>query len=107
MAAARYIVLLPLCFNDGRPVPQSQFDRYLDELFILADGYTLAGTVTGAYRMRSGAKQVDRCMEVWLVMRRSRESALERWLVKVGRDLGQEAMYLERAGGSITFVRTQ
>lgn len=105
MARAKYVVLLPLTTNDGRRMSKRQLDRYLDELYVLADGYTVAGTVTGAYRMRSGSKQVDRSLEIWLVLDTSQERALKRWLGEVAKDLGQESMYLERTGGAISFVK--
>jgi hypothetical protein len=105
MARAKYIALLPLSFNDGRAVSEARLARYLDRLYVLADGYTVAGTVTGAYRMKSGAKQVDRCLEIWVVLKRSQEPALKRWLAKIGKDLSQETMYLERTSGAVTFIK--
>ena len=66
----------------------------------------VAGTVTGAYRMATGSKQIDQSLAIWLVVDPSREPLLKRWLARVGRALGQEAMYVERAGGTVDFIRT-
>jgi len=104
MARAKYVILLPIRLNDGADVPARQLESYLDELYVLADGYTVAGVVEGAYRMQAGAKQVDPALEVWVVLDQARERTLRAWLRRVGRELGQEAMYLERTGGVVAFV---
>ena len=105
MRLVKYVFLLPLSSNDGRRVSGRVLDGYLAELFELASGFTVAGTVSGAYRMHSGLKQVDRSLEVWVVLERSRERRLKSWLSKIAAALGQESMYLERTGGVISFVR--
>lgn len=64
MAKGRFTLLIPLNNNDGTPIPEDERDAILDELYVLADGYTLAGTVTGAFRMKDGAKQVDQATVV-------------------------------------------
>ncbi len=53
----KYVLLLPLSYNDGRLVPLEVLDGMLDEIFVLAGGYSIAGTVRGAYRMNDGTKQ--------------------------------------------------
>lgn len=105
MARAKYIVLLPLSRNDGTPVSKAQLDGYLAELFSLADGYTVAGTVTGAYRMRGGKKQTDRSLEIWIVVDESQQGELRYWLANIGAELGQEAMYLEKSRSKVSFVK--
>ncbi|MCI0683432.1 MAG: hypothetical protein L0Y71_15115 [Gemmataceae bacterium] len=105
MARSKYVVLLPMARHDGNRVSKAQLDDYLSGLFNLAGGYTVAGTVVGAYRMRSGKKQQDRCLEIWIVLEESRESELKHWLANVGADLGQEAMYFEKSGARVTFIR--
>lgn len=105
MARAKYIVLLPLVRNDGAPVSKVQLDGYLAELFALADGYTVAGTVTGAYRTRSGKKQIDRNLELWIVVDESQQGELRNWLANIGAELGQEAMYFEKSRSKVTYVK--
>ena len=65
MAKVKYILLLPLTYNDKSKVLKSVKDQILDELFVLAGGYHVAGTGRGAYRMKSGEKQVDYLLEIW------------------------------------------
>ncbi len=105
MALAKYVLLLPLHYNDGRPVSAPLLDRYLNDLFLLARGYTVVGKVSGAYQMRSGQKQIDRCMQIWVVVDQARERRLKRWLSRVAAELGQESMYLERTGGVVSFIK--
>jgi hypothetical protein len=105
MALAKYVFLIPLTYNDGRRVPTSVLDHCLAALFDLAGGYTLAGTVSGAYRMHSGLKQVDQCSEIWVVLDRSQERHLKRWLADMASELGQESIYFERSSATISFIK--
>jgi len=100
----KVILLLPLTFNDGSVVPQETFDAIYDQLFILCDGYTVAGEVRGAYRMQTGAKQVDSSLEVWVAVDPDRLDELTRLVAGFGTLLGQETMYFERTGSSVEFV---
>ncbi len=97
-------MLLPLTFNDGSVVPQKTFDAIYDGLFILCDGYTIAGEVRGAYRMQTGAKQVDSSVEVWVAISSDRLDELRQLVAGFGTMLGQETMYFERTGASVEFV---
>jgi hypothetical protein len=54
MAKVKYVLLLPLTYNDKSKVPKNVKDQILDELFALAGGYHIAGAGKGAYRMKSG-----------------------------------------------------
>ena len=65
----KHVLLLPLTYNPspgtkgkGSPVPQEAIQAILDEIYVFAGGYTVAGTVKGAYRMRNGA---DRMTNRW------------------------------------------
>ena len=100
----KVILLLPLTFNDGSVVPQETFDAIFDELFVLCDGYTVAGEVRGAYRMQTGAKQVDSSVEVWVAVGADQLDELRRLVAGFGTMLGQETMYFERTGASVEFV---
>jgi hypothetical protein len=55
MANAKYVLLLPITYNDGSHVDQTDLDSIFDDIWVLAGGYTIVGEVTGAYRMASGA----------------------------------------------------
>ena len=101
----KYVLLLPLCYNDGRKVPSRTLSGMTDKLFVLAGGFTIAGTVQGAYQMEDGTRQEDECLQVWIGVREEQVRDLKELVAKFGRTLGQEKMYLERTGGSIEFIR--
>ncbi len=104
MAKAKYVLLLPLTYNDRRQVPKVVRDHVLDELYVLANGYHVAGVGRGAYRMRSGSKQVDHSLEVWVAVEEEDVPALKELVAKVAQMLKQESIYLERTGGSVEFI---
>jgi hypothetical protein len=102
----KVILLLPLTYNDGSSVAKDTLDRILDELFLNFGGYTVAGEVEGAYRMKSGSKQVDTCLEVWVAVENDPESldGLRRRVASFASLLGQESMYFERTGSNVEFI---
>ena len=77
-----------------------------NEFYAFADGYTLAGIVTGAYRMKDGSKQVDQSTAVWIGIDDSREASLRQLVAEICRRLRQEAIYLERTSGTIDFIKS-
>ena len=104
MAKVKYVMLLPLTYNDKSKVPKSVKDQIFDELFLLAGGYHVAGVGKGAYRMKSGQKQIDYSLEVWLAIEGADEPTLREMVARFGAMLGQEAMYLERTGGTVELI---
>ena len=60
MAMVKYVLLLPLTYNNKKKVPKDVRKRIFDELYRLANGCYIAGQGEGAYRMKSGKKQVVR-----------------------------------------------
>ncbi len=104
MAKTKYILLLPVKDNEGNPVLQATIDGILKDLYVLAGGYTIAGTVTGAYRMQHGGKQVDQSLAIWIGIEERQEASLKRLVASIGRTLKQEMMYLERTGGTMEYV---
>lgn len=103
-AVKKFIVLIPLRDNAGMPIAQTILDEVLEELFALAGGYTIAGRVSGAYRMSDGSKQQDELLELWVGVPAADFSALREIVAKAGEKLGQESMYLEETSGTIEFV---
>jgi hypothetical protein len=101
---AKYITLIPLAYNDGSPVTEEVILEFKEQLFALADGWTVAGTVEGAYRMADGKQQIDRSLQFWISIRESRGDELRAVVAELGRRLGQESMYLELTGASVEFV---
>jgi hypothetical protein len=104
MAKVKYVLLLPLTYNDGSEIPKSVHDRIEEEIFLLAGGYRYGGTGKGAYRMQGGEKQIDITAEVWIVIDDEDEAALKQLVAKFAAVLGQETMYLERTGGVVDFI---
>jgi hypothetical protein len=107
MAKVSYILLLPLSYNDKTTVPKKVKYRIFDDLFRLAGGYHIAGTGKGAYRMKRGQKKVDRSLEVWVVIDEQDEDTLKELVGGFATLLGQEAVYLEKAGGTVEYVPPQ
>jgi len=104
MARAKYLLLLPLTYNDRSQIPKSIRDHVLDELFVLAGGYYIAGVGQGAYRMRNGSKQVDTSLEIWVAVEEEDVPSLKQLVAKVAKMLNQECIYLEHSGGSVEFI---
>ncbi len=100
----KYVLLLPLNYNDGRVVPQEVLSGMLDEIFVLAGGHAIAGTVKGAYRMKDGTRQEDDSLQIWIGVWEHEVPELKEMVAKFGKTLGQERMYLERTGGTIDFI---
>ena len=103
MAKVRYIMLLPLTYNDGTRVPKKVRREIEDEIFVLASGYRYGAAGKGAYRMKDGTKQVDITQEVWIVVEEQDEVALKALAGKIAALLGQESIYLERVG-TVEFI---
>ncbi len=106
MAKVKFVLLMPLTYNDGSQVPKNVMDRIEDELFVLAGGFNIAGTGKGAYRMRNGSKQIDETLQMWVVVDEEDEPALRELVAGFGEILGQESMYLERTTSTVEFVKS-
>lgn len=100
----KFVLLVPLNYNDGTEVPKEIILDFQGELFAIGGGYTIAGTVEGAYRMADGSKQVDRLLELWIGLSEEFVPDLEGLVGKLGATLGQESMYFERTGSRISFI---
>jgi hypothetical protein len=104
MAKVKFVLLLPLTYNDGSCIPKTVMDQIEDSLFALAGGYHIAGTGKGAYRMRNGAKQIDETLQIWVVVDEEDEQALRTLVADFGKMLDQETMYFERINSTVEFV---
>lgn len=102
--AKKAILLIPLTYNDGSRVPQEVLDEIFEAIFVLSGGYTAAGTVQGAYRMRDGSKQTDNLEQVWVAYEEVDKPALRELVARFCSLLGQEMMYLEFADSIIEFI---
>lgn len=107
MPKQKFILLLPLNYNDGSEVPRHLLDQMYDEIFELAGGHYTAGKGQGAYKMKSGKKQVDFCAEVWICVLEEDVPELKSMVARFAKLLDQEEMYLEQAGSTVEFIKPQ
>lgn len=104
MAMVKFLMLLPITYNDGSEVPEAVRRRIFDRIYEYAGGYTITGEATGAYRMKSGEKQIDRSVQVWIGVNESEIDGLVSLVSEFCELLNQESMYLERTFGKIDFI---
>ncbi len=104
MDRPKYLMLLPLTYNDKSKVPKNVRDQILDELFVLAGGHYIGGVGKGAYRMRSGEKKIEYCLQVWVAVEEADVPTLKTMVARFAAMLGQESIYLERTGGTVEFI---
>ncbi|MEX2026498.1 MAG: hypothetical protein WEH44_04340, partial [Pirellulaceae bacterium] len=102
----KYVLLVPLTYNDGSQVSPEVMHQLEADLLTLGGGYTIAGTVKGAYRMQDGSKQVDESLQVWVVIDEQDGPALRELVARLGSNLGQESMYLEQTTSIVEFIPT-
>lgn len=97
--------LLPLAYNDGSPVPKATLQRIFQEIFLRFHGWTVAGEVKGAYRMRqTGRKRVEKLLQVWVVVEEEDLPDLRKAVSEFGALLEQEVMYFEVADSDVEFL---
>lgn len=104
MPSVKYVLLLPLNYNDGSEIPKPVRDQFLADIYVLAGGHTVAGTVEGAYRMKSGKKQTDHALEIWIAVEEADEPALKHLVATYAGILKQESLYLERTASTVEFI---
>ena len=106
-ALPKFLLLVPLNYNDGTEVPKKVLLDFQEKVFALAGGCTVAGTVEGAYRMADGKKQIDHLLQLWIVLKEEYVAELKQMVGELGARLGQEEMYFERTGSMVSFISPQ
>ncbi len=91
----KVVLLVPLTYNDGQPVPLSIREAIYAELFALCGGLSVVGKVRGSFRMDDGSKQEDELEQVWLAVEEDAMPALRTMVSGFARKLHQEKMYFE------------
>jgi len=104
---SKFILLIPLNYNDGRRVPEEVLLNFEDRLFALGGGFTDDGTVRGAYRMADGTRQIDHSSKYWIWLKEECVPDLKQAVAELGAELGQESMYLERTAGTLDLIPPQ
>jgi hypothetical protein len=101
------IVLIPLTYNDGTEVACEVLDAIRDEIFVAFHGWTIEGTVKGAYRMRTGQKRVENLHKLSIVLDEDQVPELEAMVARWGAQLGQETMLVKITDSVVKFIPPQ
>jgi hypothetical protein len=94
----KFTTLIPTRRNDGRAVEPSVLDRLIDGLWRPFGGMTDEGHVTGHWIDEDGTEFTDVCVKVSVECDRARLNEAIKGVRRVGRRLGQRAMYFEVSG---------
>src|SRR6266446_9477789 len=94
----KFTTLIPTTRNDGTAVKASILNRLIDSLWRPFDGMTDEGRVTGRWIDADGVEFTDVCRKVSIECDRARLPEALRSVRRVGRRLGQRAMYFEVSG---------
>jgi hypothetical protein len=86
-------VFLPLVDNQGRPVPEEQWQEVLGLLVTELGGATLGVPVEGCWRDDDGAIRREPVRPVIVSFEQDRLDNFRRTLQRVGRRLGQRVLY--------------
>lgn len=97
-------ILLPTAYNDGTPIPASVLTDMQDRLYSRFGGYTVAGCVTGTYRMVDGTRASDESLEIWVAVPPEQVCELRRQAAYFCGILRQESLYFEVAGGTVELI---
>lgn len=90
--AAFYI---PEYYNSGKPVPARVMARIQDELIVRYGGFTIAGTVRGAWKDEAGQLYQDTSLKFELALPAEDLEDLRAFLLHLKGVLKQKAIYLE------------
>lgn len=94
----KFTTLIPTTDNEGISIKPSVLHRVIDSLWRPFRGMTKEGFVTGHWIDEDGAEFSDVCLKVSIECDRGRLFEAIRAVRRMGRRLGQRAMYFEVAG---------
>jgi hypothetical protein len=94
----KFTTLVPTTRNDGTPVKPSVMNRFINSLWRPFGGMTNEGLVTGHWIDEHGTEFRDVGVKVSIECDRSRLPEAIQAVRRLGRKLGQRAMYLEITG---------
>lgn len=97
-------ILIPLTFNDGSSVPGEVLQSILEEIYLAFHGWTVEGTVKGAYRMHSGRKRVEEHLKLSVLLDSGLVPQLERMIGRWCAKLDQETMLLKIADPVVRMI---
>jgi hypothetical protein len=94
----KFTTLIPTTRNDGTEVPPKSLQRLINSLWRPFGGATEEGPVRGHWIDEDGTEFSDVCIKVSIECDRSRLAEAVRAVKRLGRKLGQRAMYFEVTG---------
>lgn len=99
----RTSILVPLKFNDGKPVP-ARVMRGFNTLFLTNfGGYTIEGEVEGAYIGKGNRLYIDRSLKYTIAVELESLKTLREVAAYIRDALKQESVYLE-VGVEVEFI---
>src|SRR5438094_6796652 len=103
----KFTTLIPITRNDGTVVQPALLARLIDSLWRPFRAMTREGYVTGHWIDDDGTEFTDVCLRVSIDCDRGRLAEALRAVKRLGRRLGQRAMYFEVAGyDGVQILRT-
>lgn len=94
----KFTTFIPTTRNDGTTVKSAVMERILEALWRPFRAMTKEGYVTGYWIDEDGTEFKDVCLKVFIECDRSRLVEAIKAVKRVGRRLGQRAMYFEVEG---------
>jgi hypothetical protein len=94
----KFTTLVPTTHNDGTTIEPSRLQRLIASLWRPFRGMTNEGYVSGHWIDDDGTEFTDVCIRVSIECDRGRLSEAIAAVKRLGRKLGQRAMYFEVAG---------
>ena len=94
----KFTTLIPMRRNDGTEVPPAVLQRLINSLWRPFRAATEEGPVKGHWIDDDGTEFSDVCIKVWIECDRTRLEEAIRAVKRIGRKLGQRAMYFEVTG---------
>ncbi|HEY2413377.1 MAG TPA: hypothetical protein VGI40_14090 [Pirellulaceae bacterium] len=92
----KFTTLIPVRFNDGKPVPNRQLRRFVHDLAIEFKGCSDEGITKGQWVDPADSVHYhDKCMRVSVVCDRVMLDEARAAVVRIGQTLKQRAMYFE------------
>lgn len=91
-----FTTLIPLARNDGSPVTLGELDEILLEVWESLGGLSVEGTVEGYWLDQKDERLYrDVCLKLTAVCPKGQLGEAEALIRRIGRRLGQKAMYFE------------
>ena len=94
----KFTTLIPTTWNDGTAVKPAVLERLIGSLWRPFRGVTREGPVMGHWIDDDGTEFNDVCVKVSIECDRERLAEAIKAVQRLGRKLGQRAMYFEVAG---------